>query len=184
LPATPQSTSYQTLFSGPVTGIITQTNPQDPLDLVGNTRFFAKEFLKKTFLWWYWMIYVTSVFFGLSFLSALVLACATLATVSITYGLLRARNLAVAATSSPGTLSAGSSGGPPATNPSFWKAAPAPALYSSSADPVIGNLALSIYHFQHCAWVAQISQKNRTSFHSPAAALSAGYKPCRVCSPN
>lgn len=48
---------------------------------------------------------------------------------------------------------------------------------------VVGNRKLNIYHLPACVWVDTIAARSRAEFDSPASALQAGYRPCRVCLP-
>ena len=56
---------------------------------------------------------------------------------------------------------------------------------ASAATPprVIGNSKLNIYHLPACVWADGIAARGRAEFDSPASALQAGYRPCRVCLP-
>ena len=62
-------------------------------------------------------------------------------------------------------------------------APPAPPPAAASARPVVGNRSLGIYHLPDCDWAARVPQRQRADFDSPATALNAGYRPCRVCKP-
>jgi hypothetical protein len=52
-----------------------------------------------------------------------------------------------------------------------------------AANPVVGNRSLGIYHLPDCDWAARVAARQRADFDSPASALAAGYRPCRVCKP-
>jgi len=206
LPWTTPSSSYQTIFSGPATdpslaakapagsipGMIRPPLPpkvvqRDPDKILLNTGHFAREFLRRTFLWWYWGIYLCLKFIGLDFLYAILLAVTCLVIGSLAYGLVRAMDLARNAskplTANP--LQLGMAAVRPAPPPPQIKTVlPHPAPVSVTAtEPIIGNSRLSIYHLNHCSWAEKISPRNRIGFTSATAALANGYKPCKVCSP-
>ena len=54
---------------------------------------------------------------------------------------------------------------------------------SAAPRPVVGNRTLAIYHLPDCAWADKIARQNRVELDSPAAAHSAGFRPCHVCKP-
>ncbi len=187
VPATPPSSTVQTLFGGPAAPALAKMSKiKDPLAVWKNTPIFGKEMLGRTFILWYWGIYVFLNLFGLNLFSSLAigLLCATIA--CLVYGYVRAQQLARAtlqaqASSSNPLLSFPSSGhvsvSPP--KPAFY---PRP-LSITHKDPIVGNSALNIFHLPGCDWVKQIVDKNRVTFSSTADAIRAGYKPCQVCSP-
>ncbi|MCU1266462.1 MAG: serine/threonine protein kinase [Acidobacteria bacterium] len=186
LPISTPSPTFQTIFSGPAAIATAPSGIRDPDEVFRNTGIFAREFLRKTFIWWYWGVYLCFKFIGLDFFYSLLVALLCLALFSLTYGFVRARGLAQTAlqgNSSPLNLLGGTAG----TATSFPRitasAAGFPPASITANDPIIGNLALNIYHQQNCGWVKQISQRNRVSFASSAEALAAGFKSCRVCSP-
>jgi len=198
VPATTPSTSFQTIFSGPATSIPTALDSiRDPNEVFRNTPIFAKEFLRRTFIWWYWGIYICLMILGLDFFYAIFVALFCLALGSLTYGYIRARDLAheahQAKLSLANPLSANSFPVMPARSskgPAFHQvtatrstAQPVPPVSITANEPIVANQVLSIYHLHNCPWVDQISPRNRVGFASLAEALSAGYKPCRVCSP-
>jgi len=191
LPATPQSSTVQTIFGEPAS---TKPNPlisrvNDPSAVWKNTLTFAKEVLGNHFLWWYWGVYIFLKIFGIGFFVSLSIAMICLATICLTYGFIRARQLARdALLANLAHTTALSSSHPAAASSSLsqWRnvAAPQPTPVSITVpDSIIGNTALNIYHVQDCDWVKQIAQKNRTSFASSSEATAAGYKACQVCSP-
>ena len=93
VPATPASSTVQTLF-GPPPAL---SSTRDPSAVLKNTPHFAKELLKRTFLWWYWGLYVFLKIIGLDFFSAFLIALLFLTLASLTYGFIRAQQLANAA---------------------------------------------------------------------------------------
>jgi hypothetical protein len=136
--------------------------------------------LGKTFLWWYWGIYLFLKIFGLDLIPAFLFAVVSVLLFCFTLGFVRARELArKSGASGTKNLPAGSVSVP---------ALPIPKQRTpvsiTSADPIIGNTALNIYHLTNCEWVSRIVNKNRITFRSGLEAASAGYKPCRICSPN
>ena len=181
LPATPTSSTVTTIFGSPNT-------PPPPYGLAGitdpkaiwkNTPKFARDMLAKTFLWWYWGIYLFLKIFGLDLIPAFFFAIVSVLLFCLTWGLVKARQLArtplktAAISSALPTTAVRSSALPPVTPVSI-----------TSADPIVGNTALNIYHLTNCEWVNRIVNKNRVTFRSAFEASSAGYKPCRVCSPS
>jgi predicted Ser/Thr protein kinase len=190
VPSTPSSATVQTLFGGSVPPPSSAvTNLRDPSQVWRNTPILAKELLGRMFLWWYWGIYLFLKFFGLDLFYSMLIAVACLAAICMTYGFIRAREIARAALQanlSPANTAPPALSSPAqAASPSWRRPAPNPLPPASITvtDPIIGNRALNIYHLQDCYWVGQTSPKNRISFTSPAEALSAGYKPCQVCLP-
>jgi hypothetical protein len=185
VPSTPGSSTVQSIFAGPV------LSPQpfglpavaDPMDVWRNTPKFAKEFMTKTFIWWYWGIYIFLKIFGLDFIPALLLAIFTVVTSCAILGFVRAQQVkkaALQAAISPPLVTAQPQVATSLANPTLPKRVP---LSITANDPLIGNAALSIYHLTDCEWVKQILNKNRVTFMSPYEAATAGYKPCQVCSP-
>jgi hypothetical protein len=185
IPSSPQTATYQTLFGARVRSSV--SNLKDPTAVWKNTPIFAKEMLGATFVWWYWGVYFLLTLFGFEFLPAFGLALSLLAVVSLIYGFVRARQVAqsarlkaaVQATAAPLTLLKQQANPPP---PLPGNHRPVPSSVTAN-DPLVGNASLSIYHIADCDWVKHILNKNRITFSSAAEALSAGYKPCRVCSP-
>ena len=206
--ATPFST-YQTIFSGPATApqntvrsgpIPALIKPpsaspvvRDPNDVLRNTGYFAKEFLRRTFIWWYWGIYICLQILGLDFVYALLFAVFCLLIGGLVYGLVRSLDLAGKAPKSfppsplppnpphfPVTLHR--TGSPAITQHKSGGRQLNPGSITGS-EPIIGNSRLSIYHQNQCTWVEKISPRNRIGFGSASAAMADGYKPCKVCSP-
>jgi hypothetical protein len=182
VPSSPTSSTVTTIFGAPVT-------PPPPYGLAGitdpkaiwkNTPRYARDMLGKTFLWWYWGIYLFLKIFGLDLIPAFLLAVLSVLVFCLTWGFVKARQLSM------------KTGAPPAKNlpnpsvnspvlPNVTQRAPASI---TSVDPIIGNTALNIYHLTNCEWVNRIVNKNRVTFRSAIEAASAGYKPCRICSPS
>jgi hypothetical protein len=179
VPSTPRSSTVQTIF-GPPAAQGLPANVRDPHDVFRNTGAFAKELLGRTFLWWYWGLYLFLKFIGLDFLYAFFIAILCLAAVNLTYGFIRAQRLARAALQSKSPLS-GSLPTVPAA-PYWQQSMKAPPSSITLPEPIIGNAALSIYHRPDCDWVKHITPKNRISFSSRGDASSAGFKACQVCS--
>ena len=186
-PTTPASTTFQTIFGAPAP----QASPYglpgvtDPTAVWKNTPRFATDMLGKTFIWWYWGIYVFLKILGLDFIPAFALALFAVAIFCLTLGFIRSQQIARAA-----LQSAPAKGNPLSisNNPSQVGSIATPAAFKkplsiTTADPIIGNTALSIYHLTNCEWVNRILSKNRITFTSSSEASLAGYKPCRVCSP-
>src|SRR5262249_49776692 len=96
LPATPPSTNFQTLFSGGQPAAAAY-GPRDPTAVLRNTPTYAKEFVKKTFIGWYWVIFLFGRFLDLDLLYWMIIFFTALTVVSLTYGFLRAREAARAA---------------------------------------------------------------------------------------
>ena len=190
VPSTPSSATVQTLFGGAPAAAATVL---DPSDIVGNTFFFSKEFLRKYFLIWYWAAYVMLKFLGFDLFVSLFAAMVCLAIGCLTFGFLRAMDESVKAKKAK--LSAkwqqqptfgthppvAQQSLPASSNPQVN--APSPVFYTGPSDPFVGNLVLGIYHLGTCDWVNRISTKNRVAFSTASEAVSHGFKPCRICSP-
>ena len=183
LPSTPSSSTVQTLFSGaPAAALV-----RDPTDVLGNTVFYSKEFLRKYFLIWYWAAYILLDFLGFDFLVTLFVALVCLSIGCLTFGLVRSvdeRVKAKRAKLNPAWQPLAV--GPPQPAQTSWNppvSLPSPLANTGSSDPFVGNLVLGIYHLEKCDWVKRISTKNRVGFSTASEALSHGFKPCRICSP-
>jgi hypothetical protein len=196
VPATPSSSTVQTIFgAGGAPAALASRNPH----FIGrNSMYFAKEFFRGHFFWWYWGVYLLFQFgglgAGLSLLAAVL--CVTIA--CLTYGLFRAlEEFRAAQRLNPVPQRTGAL--PPMGqrhNAISWQAAvPLPLLQQQQSLPLmpsaaamsperfIGNRVLGIYHKRNCDWVHQISAPNVVGFQSQTEASSLGYKPCRICSP-
>jgi hypothetical protein len=187
VPATPPSATVQTLFGGSPPPEI---KLKDPQAIGQNTVVFAKEFLRRYFLAWYWAAYLLLKFFGISFVLSMFAALVCLAIGCLTFGLVRAIDESRKATR-PG-LAAGwqhaavSAPPPPPNFPATWTPQPVPlptTATNAAPDPFIGNLVLGIFHLENCHWVDTISLKNRVGFTTAADARAHGFKPCHICSP-
>jgi serine/threonine protein kinase len=184
VPASPSSATFQTLFGATPPAAATVRNPNDVL---GNTIFYSKEFVRKYFLIWYWAIYLVINFIGFDFLVSLFIALVCLSIGSLTFGLVRAIDDGMKARRA--RLSIGwqqPAVGPSQGGGSSWHpmvSLPPPSTKTALTDPFIGNLVLGIYHLENCDWVERISSRNRVGFSTASEAISHGFKPCRVCSP-
>jgi hypothetical protein len=192
VPASPSSSSFQTLFSTPAAqGMVLK----DPHDVLQNTFTFSKEFVRKYFLVWYWGAYILLKFLGFGFLPSVVAALTCLVLGCLTFGFVRAMDESLKA--KRGILNPGLvlppilSVPPPDPQARFsntWKPQvnlppPPTAVTPSITDPFVGNLVLGIYHSENCHWVNRISTKNRVGFATTSDAIQHGFKPCRICSP-
>jgi hypothetical protein len=186
VPNTPGSSTVQSIFGSALPPPVPYGLPsiKDPLAVWINTPKFAKDYMTKTFIWWYWGIYVFLKIFGLDFVPALLLAIFTVVTSCFLLGLNRALQLKEA------TLNGIQLGNPlsitqsqPSVSLPVSSPKPAP-LSITSKDPLIGNSALNIFHLTDCEWVKKILNRNRVTFTSTTEATHAGFKPCRVCWPS
>lgn len=191
LPATPSSSSFQTIFSG---GTIASAVPRNPDAIALNTLYFAKDFFRSHFFWWYWGVYVLFQFGGLGAEASLVAAVLCVTVACLVYGLFRAieesrgaQRLNPLPQRSSSFPSITGRQNPVARTPSMQPLPqpPSPLLSPAamSPEPFIGNRVLGIYHLRNCDWVHQISAANLVGFTSGSEATSHGYKPCRICSP-
>ena len=188
VPATPASATVQTLFGGSPPPEI---KLKDPHAVMQNTFVFAKDFVRRYFLAWYWAAYLMLKFFGFSFFLSMFVALVCLAIGCFTFGLLRALDesrkarLNLAPAWQPGAVPAAPPNPLPQL-PASWNAQPGlppSATANAGSDPIIGNLVLGIFHLGNCHWVDTISLKNRVGFTTAADAKAHGFKPCRICSP-
>jgi len=194
LPSTPNSPQVQSLFSGAPQPPLPSTL-KDPLDVLGNTITFSKEFVRKYFLVWYWGAYILLKFIGFGFFLSVFAALVCLALGCLTFGFVRAIDESMKAKRAslnplpPQPLMAGTL--PPDPQGIFrqsWKPQvnlpPAPTVVApATTDPFVGNLVLGIYHQENCHWVNRITTKNRVGFATSSEAIQHGFKPCRICSP-
>jgi hypothetical protein len=207
VPVTTPSSDYQTIFGGPATlvvppgsttvpgssnsvprgAVVTTSPPRDPADLWGNTGHFAKEFMRRTFIWWYWGIYICLKIIGLDFFYAFILAVSCLLIGSLIYGFIRAfdlsHNKAAPSPSITGGFGRTSLSKNPPSSQKLIRPDHLARLSITGIEPIVGNSQLNIYHLNDCSWVALIPMRNRIGFASPNAARASGYKPCRVCAP-
>ena len=187
VPSTPPSATVQTLFGGAPPPEI---KLKDPQAIGQNTVVFAKEFLRRYFLAWYWAAYLLLKFFGIGFVLSMFAALVCLAIGCLTFGLVRAIDESRKATRpalAAGWQHAAVSAPPPPPNfPASWTPQPVPlptTTANAAPDPLIGNMVLGIFHLENCHWVDTISLKNRVGFATAAEAKAHGFKPCRICSP-
>lgn len=189
VPQTPSSPTVQTLFGATAAAAATA---RDPSDVLGNTLFYSKEFLRKYFLIWYWAAYMLLTFLGFDFLVSMFTALVFLSIGCLTFGLARAVDEALKAKKAKLNAKWHQStfGVPPPvvqqSLPPSWNpqaSLPTAVVSAGSTDPFVGNLVLGIYHVGHCDWVNRISTKNRVGFSTASEAISHGFKPCRICSP-
>jgi len=179
MPTTPPSATVQTLFGPKASGSVAAKSVADPMAIGTNSLKFAKELLGKTFLGWYWLFYVLLQILDLNFLVSFAVALVTLGLICLTYGFIRARQVAREATLARALATQSSATVTPALN----TPRPAPvSITASSNGPIIGNASLNIYHRADCDWVKQIPDKNRVRFSSNYEAATAGFKACQVCS--
>ena len=183
-PATPASSTVQTIFGAPASAPLSTI--RDPTKVVKNTLIFGKEFWRKYFLWWYWSAYILLSFTGLSVTVRFLVALFCMIIACLTYGLFKAIDewLKPGWSSQASQLSVGSPPIHPQSGPGSWRPVtqPQPLLTGANPiEPIVGNRVLEIYHLQECKWVDQISTKNLVSFASASEALSHGFKPCRIC---
>ena len=201
---TPPS-SVQTIFAAGAK----PAAPRNPDAIGRNSLYFAKDFFRGHFFWWYWGVYVLFQFGGLGAGLSLVAAVLCVMIACLTYGLFRALEESRAhqrVNASPQRTGALPPSGP-RPGPLAWQTptplpssqqprplSPQPAplqqplpltqpAAAMSPEPFIGNRVLGIYHVRNCDWVHQISAPNVVGFTSIAEAALHGYKPCRICSP-
>jgi hypothetical protein len=189
LPATPSSSSFQTIFSG---GTIAPVALRNPDAVALNSLHYAKEFFRGHFFWWYWGVYVLFQFGGLGAGVSLVAAIFCVTAACLVYGMFRAIEESRAAqrriplAQRTGALKASRqnpAARQAATQPLQQPHSPLLSAAAMSPEPFIGNRVLGIYHVRSCDWVHQISAPNVVGFKSKSEANSHGYKPCRICSP-
>ena len=156
---------------------------KDPTAVWRNTPKFAREMLGKTFLWWYWGIYLFLKIFGFELLPAFFMAIASVVIFCMSWGFIKARQVAREALKA-GPAGANAMAGSSVSQPVLTKSSRPRPVSITTADPIIGNRALNIYHLTNCEWVNRILNKNRVTFATPFEASTAGYKPCRICSPS
>lgn len=200
-PATPASTTVQSIFNASGAPAPAQVAPRDPADLSGNTFYFAKSAFGDSYgyIWWiplhnFLLRYIWAAF-GAEGFAGMLLTLVLLCVLLLFYGLFRAVYYAETTTAlpaggapvpgiGPARATAILSAAPPRTgspSPLFTRTAPPAA--ATSARPVVGNRSLGIYHLPDCDWAARVPARQRADFDSPASAHAAGYRPCRVCKP-
>ena len=195
VPSTPSSTMLTSIFGSappPVSAV------SDPNDVMRNTAFFSREFLRKYFLLWYWGVFILLSFVGLGSIPALFVDFVCLGIGCLVYGFVRALDEALKAGTSnlitgrqqPAIIAPGPPSLPPPSPPQSFAGSWNPRVSlpvrvpgTTAAEPFVGNLVLGIYHLGDCDWVERISSKNRVSFSTASEAISHGFKPCQICSP-
>ena len=188
VPSTPASATVQTLFSATPAAATVITDPNAVLE---NSVIFAKEFVRRYFLLWYWGAYLLLKFLGFGFVASVFVGLVCLLIGCVTFGLYRALDEKFKARQS-NLIGGGQHPAPPAfqfaSQPavSSWNphmSIPVATASANVSDPIVGNIVLGIYHLGNCDWVDRISSKNRVAFSTASEALSHGFKPCRICSP-
>jgi hypothetical protein len=179
-PSTPASATVQTLFGGtPV--VPTVANPSDVMQ---NTIFFSKEFVRKYLAAWYWAVFILLQLVGLDFFQSFFVACICLSLGCVAYGLVRAIDEALKANVAASQQQSVIAAPPPSRLPWNPRVTPPPSVANTgTSDPIVANLVLGIYHLENCDWVDRISTKNRVGFSTALEATSHGFKPCHICSP-
>ena len=142
MPLTPGSPFLQSVFSTPTPATAQAQAPliKDPYDVMGNTMVFAKEFVRKYFLLWYWASYTAIRGFGFDFGMALFAALICMFIGCLTYGCVKAREEARRA---KGLGRGGWQGAIPAgvASSHFATSAAAPASISAHSPPAHTNSA-------------------------------------------
>jgi hypothetical protein len=178
MPSTPGSSAVQSVFSQGATAV----SARDPNAIISNTIHFGREGLGKHFILWYWGLFLFLNMLGWGFIATAFIGIMIVVMVGLGYGYSRASQLAQSA------RRAGSLGQPATTaRPLPLPPLPDPAMWQKPVsitvpESLVGNSVLSIFHRKDCDWVKQISPRNRVGFRSVSEALSAGFKPCQVCS--
>jgi predicted Ser/Thr protein kinase len=184
VPATPASSSVQSIFSGTVPAAV-----RDPTKVGQNTLALAKEFFRGHFFWWYWGVYMLFRIGGLGSTLSLFVAISCVTIACLAYGLFRAMEEARAARHKQASLAAALPATPAHRRPISWQTVtqvyplPPAATTTKRSEPLVGNRVLGIYHLADCAWVEQITAANIVTFSTSSEASSHGYKPCHTCSP-
>ncbi len=199
MPQSPGSHTVQSVFSGTPpaqNSSATITQPTNPLEVRKNALAYARALPQiRRWLWfWFVLFFNMSNWVGLPFGYTLLILIMALVVIPLLYGFNRAlkeRDAFLRGASLTGS-NALSSSVPPAKSLPGWmmkaNAASAqnashPMLVSVTADAIIANRALGIYHLPDCDWADTILPKNRVGFSTPLAAQTAGYHACKVCAP-
>lgn len=186
MPTTPASATVQSVFSAGSAGVLPV--PRDPNKVVRNTAFYAWEFFRQYFFWWYWGAYVLFQFSGLGFTLGFMVATFTMTLWAFVWGIYKATELARVARLKQAAQqhSLPQPASTPRRSPLAWQTVthvyplPPPA---KPPQPIVGNRVLGIYHLENCDWVEQITAANMVTFASASEAVLHGYKACRICSP-
>ena len=188
LPSSPASPTVQSVFSANQPGSLPVS--RDPTKVVENTFFFAWEFFRQYFFWWYWGAYVLFQFGGLGFTVGFMVATITMTVFAIIWGVYKANELAqgrLRQATPQSALPPVPQVPTPRRSPLAWQTVthvyPLPTAPAKPPQPIVGNRVLGIYHLEDCDWVAQITAANMVTFASASEAESHGYKACRICSP-
>jgi len=199
MPQSPGSHTVQSLFSGTPpaqNSSATITQPTNPLEVRKNAIVYAKALPQiRRWLWfWFVLFFNMSNWVGLPFGYTFLVLIMALVVIPLLYGFNRAlkeRDAFLRNVSLTGS-NALSSSVPPAKSLPGWmmkanaasaQNASQPMLVSVTADAIIANRALGIYHLPNCDWADTISPKNRVGFSTSLAAQTAGYHACKVCAP-
>ena len=185
MPSTPASDSVQSVFS---VNAGTLPAPRDPDKIALNTAFYAWEFFRQYFFWWYWGAYVLFQFSGLGFTVGFLFATCAMMVGSLAWGIYKANELVRNSQLKQAAPLPPLPPAPPTPrrSPLSWQTVthvyplPAPA---KPPQPIVGNRVLGIYHLEDCDYVEQISAASTVTFASSSEAASHGYKACRICSP-
>lgn len=211
LPTTPGSATVQSVFSGPTTTPVKPAvfTPTDPSDIGVNALGYSKELAKKMAgLWWFILVvlrWVPVFLLDIPEFPALILTIMFTVAAILVYGLARAFKESKATPALNPAQSAQAALPANANAPNqlpFWlwsmpttsaqsmpTPVPAPPVVQPQPAaqamqyPIVGSRTLGIYHRQDCEWALKISTQNCVGFRSPAAAQTAGYHACQVCTP-
>jgi hypothetical protein len=164
--------------------------PEGLVEISKQAMKHAKNAVGKGFLFWYWGVYALMGILGISAPFSIPFAIFLVAFITLVYGFVRAygesqHGVVVQPLFPAGTNARGArfhASMRPAVN---RIAAPVPLspAQPGTASPIVGNRALGIYHLETCTWASKISAQNRVPFSSRSSALSAAYRPCKVCAP-
>jgi hypothetical protein len=164
--------------------------PEGLVEISKQAMKHAKNAVGKGFLFWYWGVYALMGILGISAPFSIPFAIFLVALITLVYGFVKAYGesqygAVVQPLFPPGANARGArnlSSIRPAVN---RIAAPAPisAAQPVPVSPIVGNRALGIYHLESCTWASKISAKNRVQFSSRSSAISAAFRPCKVCAP-
>jgi hypothetical protein len=188
MPATPQSPTFQTIFSGGT--VPPPPKARNPDAIAQNTVHYAKDLFRGGFVWWWWALFLLFQFGGTFAILDLMVALMIVALVCVVYGLFRALQESHAARQLKAASQSGSlplPGAPTAPQrTTLLPPTPLPQRSPAATKPLVplmGNRVLGIFHEHDSPWVHQISAANLVNFASASEASSNGYKACRVCLP-
>jgi hypothetical protein len=198
MPQSPGSHTVQSVFSGTPpaqNSAIAVSPPTNPSQIGKNTLIYAREFsARKKLVWWYIGLYNVFNVVGEMGWNSIFIALLPLIFIALIYGFNRAlkeRDAFLRNASLTGSNALSPSSSPAKSLPGWMMKANAasaqnasqPMLVSVTADAIIANRALGIYHSPDCDWADTISPKNQVGFPTPQAAQTAGYHACKVCAP-